>query len=66
MPARPSACRAGESSLIRFPGDLVAAMTSKAMISTIMEWPMANQNPTDLGLAPSAVSLRVVLSMAAM
>jgi hypothetical protein len=30
------------------------------------EWPTANQNPTDLGLEPSAVSLRVVLSMAAM
>ena len=27
---------------------------------------MANQNPTDFGLLPSAISLRVVLSIAAM
>ncbi len=31
-----------------------------------VEWPSANQNPTETGRLPSAMSLRVVLSMAAM
>ena len=36
------------------------------MTITIVEWPRANQNPTDTGRLPSASSLRVVLSIAAM
>ena len=36
------------------------------MMTTTLEWPSANQKPTDTGRLPSAISLRVVLSMAAM
>lgn len=48
------------------PGELRSPSTSAAMAMTTLEWPSANQNPTDTGLLPSAISLRVVLSMAAM
>ena len=33
---------------------------------TTLEWPSENQNPTDTGRCPAAVSRRVVLSIAAM
>ncbi len=39
---------------------------SNASTTTTAEWPMANQKPTEMGRLPSAISLRVVLSMAAM
>ena len=32
----------------------------------MVEWPSENQKPTETGRWPSAISLRVVLSMAAM
>lgn len=41
-------------------------MISAASTTTTLEWPSANQNPTDTGRLPSAISLRVVLSIAAM
>ena len=34
--------------------------------NTMLEWPSENQNPTETGRLPSAISLRVVLSIAAM
>lgn len=36
------------------------------MTTTTLECPSANQKPTDTGRCPSAISLRVVLSIAAM
>lgn len=36
------------------------------MATTTLECPSANQKPTETGRFPSAMSLRVVLSMAAM
>ncbi len=52
------------------PASVAAARVPRAMsavsTNTIPECPMANQNPTDLGRPPSAISLRVVLSIAAM
>ena len=52
------------------PASVAAAREPKASTAvstnTIPECPMANQNPTDRGRPPSASSLRVVLSMAAM
>ena len=38
----------------------------KASAKTIVEWPSENQKPTLSGRRPSAISLRVVLSMAVM
>jgi hypothetical protein len=35
-------------------------------MKTPEEWPRENQNPTDSGRLPSDISLRVVLSIAAM
>ena len=43
------------------PPAIIAASTT-----TTLEWPSANQKPTDTGRLPSAISLRVVLSIAAM
>ena len=37
-----------------------------AATTTTVEWPSANQQPTPTGFWPSAISLRVTLSMAAM
>jgi hypothetical protein len=62
----PSAWRVGEASSSSAPAVLVAPITSMASSTTMVAWPRANQKPTDLGLAPSAVSLRVTLSIAAM
>ncbi len=66
MPIRPSVTWASESSLSRVPVTLAPAAMSEAIATTIVEWPSANQKPTDTGRLPSAISLRVVLSMAAM
>ncbi len=62
----PSACRAGESSSASAETAWAPATTSIAITKTIVECPMANQNPTDFGRLPSFISLRVVLSIAAM
>ena len=51
---------------VRAPTICAPAATRAAMPATIVEWPMANQNPTDFGRRPSPRSLRVVLSIAAM
>ena len=40
--------------------------SSVTMTKTTDEWPRLNQKPTLIGRWPSAMSLRVVLSMAAM
>ena len=40
--------------------------SSPTSTNTIVEWPRENQKPTDIGRWPSAISLRVVLSIAAM
>ena len=39
---------------------------STTSANTIVEWPRENQKPTDIGRCGSAISLRVVLSIAAM
>ena len=40
--------------------------SSATSTNTTVECPRENQNPTDTGRLPSAISLRVVLSIAAM
>ncbi|SHV89024.1 Uncharacterised protein [Mycobacteroides abscessus subsp. abscessus] len=45
---------------------LTPSASNPTMMNTIEECPSENQKPTDIGRRPSATSLRVVLSMAAM
>ena len=66
MPSRPSVCRVLESSVTSAVTTCAPVATRMASTNTVVEWPMANQKPTDFGRRPSAISLRVVLSMAAM
>jgi hypothetical protein len=40
--------------------------SSRLSTKTTLEWPSEKKNPTDNGRLPSAISLRVVLSMALM
>ena len=54
----------GHSSLVVVLAVLIAA--GARLATTTLEWPRANQKPTDTGRLPSAISLRVVLSIAAM
>ena len=46
--------------------DFTPSESRKASANTMLEWPSENQKPTDSGRLPSPISLRVVLSMAAM
>ena len=45
---------------------LTPAASSTASTSTTVEWPSEKKKPTLSGRPPSAISLRVVLSIAAM
>ena len=56
-----------EESSLTWPASASApTASSTASTNTIVEWPRENQKPTETGRLPSAISLRVVLSMAAM
>jgi hypothetical protein len=44
----------------------IPRLIRKASANTIVEWPSENQKPTVSGRLPSEISLRVVLSIAAM
>ena len=45
---------------------VAASATAAAATTTTVEWPRANQKPTETGRWPACISLRVTLSMAAM
>ena len=57
----PISCRAGMSVMT----DAKTAMTTDSATTTV-EWPSEKKSPTATGRCPSDISLRVVLSMAAM
>ena len=67
VPISPVAVCRGEPSLLT--GPLRARMpieNRNASANTIVEWPSEKQKPTLSGRLPSAISLRVVLSIAEM
>ncbi len=66
MPSTPSHWWVGESSSISVFASWAPPATSAAIRTTMEECPSANQKPTDTGRLPSAISLRVVLSITAM
>jgi hypothetical protein len=67
VPHTPAACCSVELSS-SIPWDRARTPTAmrNTMTKTTDEWPRLNQKPTLIGRWPSAISLRVVLSMAAM
>ena len=48
------------------PSARMPKLSSTARTKTTLEWPREKKNPTLIGRFPSAMSFRVVLSMAAM
>ena len=58
---KPESLRATGPASARTPAE-----SRNANKNTIVEWPSENQNPTLIGRLPSAISFRVVLSIAAM
>ena len=67
MPTSPPYwCSGEDSSASSVPTARSPSASSRVSTTTIDEWPSENQKPTDSGRRPSAISLRVVLSMAAM
>ncbi len=67
VPMRPVAlCSVDESSSTCPASARTPRESSRHSAKTIVECPSENQNPTDSGRWPSAISLRVVLSIAAM
>lgn len=67
MPIQPvTLCSAEPSSSTGFASDFTPSESRKARAKTMLEWPSENQKPTDSGRLPSCISLRVVLSIAAM
>jgi hypothetical protein len=67
VPNTPATLCSVESSLPSCPAsERTPKASSRHSTNTMVEWPSENQNPTVTGFLPSAISLRVVLSMAAM
>ena len=68
MPIRPAVCCSVEESLVHLTGQGPDAQREQRRTARTrsLEWPRENQKPTDSGRLPSAISLRVVLSIAAM
>ena len=67
VPIRPVVCcRVEDSSATAPPSARTPAASSTASTSTTVEWPSEKKKPTLSGRWPSAISLRVVLSIAAM
>ena len=66
-PIRPvSWCRVEPSSPTAPARPRIPTTNSAASTKTIVEWPSEKKKPTPSGRRPSAISLRVVLSIAAM
>ena len=67
MPIQPVASCRAEPSFATWPlSALIPIAKRKARTKTIVEWPRAKKKPTLSGRLPSCISLRVVLSIAAM
>ena len=67
VPIRPVTLCSVEPSFSTWPPRaLMPTANRKASMNTIVEWPSEKKNPTLSGRLPSAISLRVVLSIAAM
>ena len=67
MPTRPVTPCSVEPSVSTWPASaLTPRLNSSASPNTTLEWPSEKKNPTLSGRLPSAMSLRVVLSIAAM
>ena len=67
VPIRPAVCCRAEASFSTWPARArTPKASSRQSANTTLEWPRENQKPTDSGRLPSAISLRVVLSIAAM
>ena len=62
----PKECRPPCSSVTALNTVFAAMVSPTPMTQTMVEWPRANQNPTDTGRRPSFISFRVVLSIADM
>ena len=67
VPMRPVVCCSVDWSFSTWPARAFTPSDSRAhRPNTTEEWPRENQKPTETGRLPSAMSLRVVLSIAAM
>ena len=67
VPTTPVICCSVEESFSSWPASArTPSASSTTRPKTMEEWPRENQKPTESGRCPSAISLRVVLSMAAM
>ena len=68
MPHRPVTCCSVDCLVLERAGQRSGCpnASSATMTKTTELWPRLNQKPTLIGRWPSAISLRVVLSMAAM
>ena len=67
VPISPVVCCRAEPPSCTWPASARTPMPSRRhRPNTTLEWPRENQNPTDSGRCRSAISLRVVLSIAAM